>query len=706
MMAKRSASRTPTDRSSQALDDNPSNAAQQQLDALRRTVESRLAALEEVLADPSRGESLPGLILELSRAATEEAQAAASQVGIAARAEADKEIAALRSSAKAALDAVQASLKSAQASLEQEQAVGADLRRVMEQAALKSHKQAELLAALEQLEAGLRADRERLEEEVVRQQAIAVDLQRGAGDLKRAATDAQQQLEKERRSSTDWQSQLEAERAAGAQQREGAETAVGRSKALERDLADERLAHEAAVADLTEARAAVESQRAAVEAQRAAVEAERAAGAQQRQAAETAVAQLKALERDLADERSAHEAAVADLTEVRAALEAERAASAQQRQAAETAVARLTSLERDLADERSAHEAAVADLTEVRAAHEAAVAELTEMRASRDAGGEDLARARNAAAEREHAEARWQSELEAERATVADLRQAAARAEELRATLARESSKSHEANEEAVILQKSLAEARKALAAAQAELEAEYASMAELRQSAEYTDQQLASARSNEAQAVADHQKVAAQLDALARERESITDELTAARKWINELRDAEAEFALPPAPPHVDPLPAQTSAGASTPPQRSVPDAPPASPPASKPASQPDPRGEREPEEGWQAVRLASRYLFNEGVMVQVNGDPARLFDISISGCQVLSPTALKPNQIVKVLLASGKAPVHCVGKVVWTRLEPMAAGEPLGYRAGVRFSKADEAGIEKFAARHASPA
>jgi len=62
-----------------------------------------------------------------------------------------------------------------------------------------------------------------------------------------------------------------------------------------------------------------------------------------------------------------------------------------------------------------------------------------------------------------------------------------------------------------------------------------------------------------------------------------------------------------------------------------------------------------------------------------------------------------LKPNQLVKILLPD-KTPVACAGKVVWTRLEPMAAGQPLGYRAGVRFTKADEIGIEKFAARHAT--
>ena len=101
--------------------------------------------------------------------------------------------------------------------------------------------------------------------------------------------------------------------------------------------------------------------------------------------------------------------------------------------------ARLPGLERDLADERSAHEAAVADLSDARAARDAAVA--------------DLVRERQAAGDREPGYAHLQSQLEAERATVAELRQAAARAEELRDTLARETSRGQEAGEDVAVLQ-------------------------------------------------------------------------------------------------------------------------------------------------------------------------------------------------------------------------------------------------------------
>ena len=49
-----------------------------------------------------------------------------------------------------------------------------------------------------------------------------------------------------------------------------------------------------------------------------------------------------------------------------------------------------------------------------------------------------------------------------------------------------------------------------------------------------------------------------------------------------------------------------------------------------------------------------------------------------------------------------SAKPPVSCSGKVVWTRLEAAVSAQLLSYRAGVRFTKADHAAIEAFAASH----
>ena len=48
--------------------------------------------------------------------------------------------------------------------------------------------------------------------------------------------------------------------------------------------------------------------------------------------------------------------------------------------------------------------------------------------------------------------------------------------------------------------------------------------------------------------------------------------------------------------------------------------------------------------------------------------------------------------------MLISGSSRIACKGKVVWARLELPAAGRPLGYRAGVEFTKPDTAAIEAF--------
>jgi hypothetical protein len=74
---------------------------------------------------------------------------------------------------------------------------------------------------------------------------------------------------------------------------------------------------------------------------------------------------------------------------------------------------------------------------------------------------------------------------------------------------------------------------------------------------------------------------------------------------------------------------------------------------------------------------------------------------DLSANGAQILSPTALKPNRVVKLLLPFDRSPILCKGKIVWARLEPPSAGLPLRYRGGIFFTAADELSIEAFLAK-----
>jgi hypothetical protein len=99
---------------------------------------------------------------------------------------------------------------------------------------------------------------------------------------------------------------------------------------------------------------------------------------------------------------------------------------------------------------------------------------------------------------------------------------------------------------------------------------------------------------------------------------------------------------------------------------------------------------------------RRASRQAFNEDVQIQIDGSATMLVDLSMTGAQVISPTALKPNRMVKVSLPLGDTSVACRGKIVWARLEPPSAGRALCYRAGVLFTTPDEAAIQSFITHH----
>lgn len=100
--------------------------------------------------------------------------------------------------------------------------------------------------------------------------------------------------------------------------------------------------------------------------------------------------------------------------------------------------------------------------------------------------------------------------------------------------------------------------------------------------------------------------------------------------------------------------------------------------------------------------TRRAARIRIREGVEVAVDGNPAALIDLSIVGAMVVSPTVLKPNQRVRVIMGDGKAAVRCSGAVVWAAFE-MPKGMPTRYRAGLDWGMTGEASsIETFAEKN----
>lgn len=100
--------------------------------------------------------------------------------------------------------------------------------------------------------------------------------------------------------------------------------------------------------------------------------------------------------------------------------------------------------------------------------------------------------------------------------------------------------------------------------------------------------------------------------------------------------------------------------------------------------------------------ARRASRQAFVPGVAVQLDGAEAVLVDLSLTGAQVISLNALKPNRAVRLLLPGDSASVVCKGRIVWSRLEPPSKGEPFRYRAGIFFLGTDDRAVASFIARH----
>jgi hypothetical protein len=89
--------------------------------------------------------------------------------------------------------------------------------------------------------------------------------------------------------------------------------------------------------------------------------------------------------------------------------------------------------------------------------------------------------------------------------------------------------------------------------------------------------------------------------------------------------------------------------------------------------------------------TRRVPRVRIRAGVGIQIDGASAELVNLSTLGAQVLSPTVLKPNQRVRVLLPVESETTRAVGSVAWATFElPKGSTEPR-YRAGLEFSIAD---------------
>jgi hypothetical protein len=97
--------------------------------------------------------------------------------------------------------------------------------------------------------------------------------------------------------------------------------------------------------------------------------------------------------------------------------------------------------------------------------------------------------------------------------------------------------------------------------------------------------------------------------------------------------------------------------------------------------------------------TRNAPRFKVVDGIEVEIDGNPATLVNLSVSGAQVISPTILKPNQRVRFIMST-KPPIRLKAAVAWASFEiPKGSAR---YRAGIQLFGADPAAMMRFIERH----
>jgi hypothetical protein len=94
--------------------------------------------------------------------------------------------------------------------------------------------------------------------------------------------------------------------------------------------------------------------------------------------------------------------------------------------------------------------------------------------------------------------------------------------------------------------------------------------------------------------------------------------------------------------------------------------------------------------------TRRAPRVKIVDGVEVLIDGSPATLIDLSVVGAQVISPTILRPNQRVRMVLPDEERPIRCVAGVAWAAFEMPKSGPR--YRAGIEFFDAESGNLDRF--------
>jgi hypothetical protein len=99
--------------------------------------------------------------------------------------------------------------------------------------------------------------------------------------------------------------------------------------------------------------------------------------------------------------------------------------------------------------------------------------------------------------------------------------------------------------------------------------------------------------------------------------------------------------------------------------------------------------------------TRRAPRYKIKARTAVTIDAKGAQLVDLSIVGAHVVSSSALKPNQVVTMVLSDAHGSIRFNAKVVWTSFEIPPDSGPR-YRAGIDFTDADPVDVDAYCSRH----
>lgn len=94
--------------------------------------------------------------------------------------------------------------------------------------------------------------------------------------------------------------------------------------------------------------------------------------------------------------------------------------------------------------------------------------------------------------------------------------------------------------------------------------------------------------------------------------------------------------------------------------------------------------------------TRRAPRFRMSDSAEAAVDGQPARLIDLSVLGVQLIGPDAVRPSRVVTVQLGPETSPLVATGTVVWARQELSRKGP--SSRVGIAFIDADQAAIGAF--------